>query len=148
MADILLADDDETLHPLIASVLQAAGHTMSFASNGKIAFEMIRDGAYDLVILDYDMPLKTGIEVLTDLKIDNTAIPSTIMLTARGQPDIIQSCIQAGAKDFIVKPFSVEEVARRVDKQLEGKGGGDPKKDDKSGGDAKNIWPSADTSII
>lgn len=141
MADILLADDDETLHPLIASVLEVAGHTISFASNGKIACEMIQGGAYDLIILDYDMPLKNGVEVLTDLKTDNIVIPPTIMLTARGEPEIIQSCIKAGARDFVVKPFSVEEVARRVEKQLEGMGGGGPGKNEKSGGDIKEGWP-------
>lgn len=143
MADILLADDDEALHPLIASVLHAAGHALSFASNGKAAYDSIRGGAYDLVILDHDMPVKTGIEVLNQLKIENVAIPPVIMLTARGEPDIVQACIQAGAKDFIVKPFNVEEVARRVGKHLGLDDEEKNKDEDKGADEGKGEWPIA-----
>ena len=141
MADILFADDDEMLHPLLESVLRAAGHNLSFASNGKIACEMIQGGSYDLIILDHDMPLKNGIEVLTQLNIENVAIPPVIMLTARGEIEMVQQCIQAGARDFIVKPFNIGEVARRVEKLL---GGGEKsglEKNEKSGGDIKEGWP-------
>ncbi len=144
MADILFADDDEMLHPLLGSVLRAAGHDLSLASDGKAAYDMIRGGVFDLVILDYDMPVQSGVEVLTKLKIENVAIPPVIMLTARGEPDIIQSCIKAGARDFIVKPFNVEEVARRVEKHLGSGEESGPGKDEKSGGDIKEGWPNSE----
>ena len=118
MATILVADDDETLPPLLESILSGAGHDLSIAREGRKAYELIRRVDFDLIILDHDMPEKTGVEVLSQLRLEKIALPPVIMLTARGESDIVQTCLAAGAKDYIVKPFKVDEVARRVQKFL------------------------------
>ena len=118
MAMILFVDDDELLHPLVGKVLQDAGHNLVFAADGERAYALARDQPFDLILLDYEMPKMTGIDVLNHLKMMRTGPPPVIMLTARGDAETVQACIRAGARDFIVKPFNVEELLRRVTQHL------------------------------
>ena len=118
MAMILFVDDDEMLHPLVGTVLQDAGHDLVFAADGERACALVREHLFDLIVLDYEMPKMTGIEVLAQFKMMRADLPTVIMLTARGEAETVQACIEAGARDFIVKPFSVEELLRRVTKLL------------------------------
>lgn len=118
MAMILFVDDDELLHPLVGKVLQDAGHNLVFAADGERACALAREQPFDLILLDYEMPKMTGIDVLNHLKMMRTGLPPVIMLTARGDAETVQACIGAGARDFIVKPFNVEELLRRVTQHL------------------------------
>jgi two-component system sensor histidine kinase RpfC len=122
VALILLADDDEMLLPLVVDALLTQGHEVITAVDGERACDLTRNHAFDLIVLDYDMPKRTGLEVLTQLKITLPSLPPTIMLTAKGDPETVRKCVGAGARDFIVKPFEVAELLRRIDRQL-GEGG-------------------------
>ena len=81
---ILFVDDDELLHPLVGKVLQDAGHNLVFAADGERACALAREQPFDLILLDYEMPKMTGIDVLNHLKMMRTGPPPVIMLTARG----------------------------------------------------------------
>ena len=86
MALILLADDDEMLLPLVVDALLAQGHEVITAADGERACDLTRNHAFDLIVLDYDMPKLTGLEVLTHLKTTMPSLPPTIMLTVKGDP--------------------------------------------------------------
>ncbi len=118
MATILFVDDDEALHPLVGSVLRAEMHDLVTAADPRKACALIREQAFDLIILDHDMPQMTGIEVLRQIKAEAVSLPPVIMLTARGEKETVRAYIEAGARDFIVKPFDAAELARRVKKHL------------------------------
>ncbi len=118
MATILFVDDDEALHSLMSSVLRAEMHDLVMVADPKKACALIREQAFDLIILDHDMPKMTGIDVLRQLKAEAVSLPPVIILTARGERETVQTYIEAGARDFIVKPFEAAELARRVKKHL------------------------------
>lgn len=118
MALILLADDDEMLLPLVVDALLAQGHEVITAVNGERACDLARNHVFDLIVLDYAMPKMTGLDVLRHLKVTMPSIPPTIMLTVKGDPETVRECVRAGARDFIVKPFEVADLLRRIDRQL------------------------------
>ncbi len=118
MALILVADDDEMLCPLVEAALRAEGHEVVLAGDGKKAAAVMRDHAFDLVVMDYNMPVMTGVDAVRQARTEVAPFPPVIMLTARSDAETVQECLQAGARDFIVKPFEVAEPIRRIEKHL------------------------------
>lgn len=125
MADILIADDDDILVDLIRFRLEGAGHTVTAAPDGEVLLEMVANRPPDLIVLDAMMPIVSGMEVLMALKsaAATLAIP-VIMLTARkGEGDIV-AALEAGACDYLTKPFIPTELLTRIAMQLK-RGRGD-----------------------
>ncbi|MEE9257331.1 MAG: response regulator transcription factor [bacterium] len=118
MALILLADDDEILCPLVEAALQAEGHEVVLAKEGREAVALMRKYTFDLVVMDYNMPVMTGVDAVRQARTEVAPFPPVIMLTVRGDAETVQECLQAGARDFIVKPFEVAELIRRIEKHL------------------------------
>lgn len=118
MAKILVADDDTSLRDLLNNALTTEGHEVILAENGKDALESIRNDNLDLAILDQTMPMLKGNEVLTQLKLENGIIPPTIIINAKGSAELIHECIEAGARDFVLKPFQLPTFLDRVYKLL------------------------------
>ena len=118
MARILLAEDEQQIGDMVAFKLANAGHEVIRVVDGEAALAAARERP-DVIILDVMMPIVDGFEVLGRLKADPDlrAIP-VIMLTARGQERDVLSGLQAGAADYIVKPFSLKELLARVDVAL------------------------------
>jgi len=112
---VLVADDDPDLRDILRSVLEPAGFAVEEADDGERALQAIRAKPPDLVILDYMMPQMTGPDVCSRLKQDTLLrhIP-IIMLT--GKSDIQDKVvgIDAGADDYVVKPFDPQELLARV----------------------------------
>lgn len=115
MAQILLADDDPLLGELVQFKLESCGHSVAIVGDGEAALEAVARQRPDLLILDSMMPAKSGPEVLQELKAsrDTASIP-VIMLTARKGQENIVSAFQAGADDYVTKPFMPDEFVARV----------------------------------
>ena len=112
---ILIADDDPDLRDILRSVFEPAGFSVMEADNGQRALETIRTHPPDLVIVDYMMPQMTGPQVCEQLKQDLLLrhIP-VIMLTAKSEIQDKVYGIDAGADDYLVKPFEPKELLARV----------------------------------
>lgn len=126
MPTILVADDDELLAALVQFKLEAAGHNVVVAENGAVALEAAERERPDLIVLDAMMPIMTGSEVLTRLKVDSAlAMIPVIMLTARRNQEDVAAALQSGAADYLTKPFNPEELLVRVEAALAGYGASD-----------------------
>ena len=112
---VLVADDDPDLRDILRSILESAGFTVRDAADGQLAIEEVRTHPPDLVILDYMMPRMTGPEVCEHLKRDLLLrhLP-IIMLTGKSELQDKVNGINAGADDYLVKPFEPQELLARV----------------------------------
>jgi DNA-binding response OmpR family regulator len=115
MAKILIVDDLPLNLDFLEEQLIRLDHTVDKATDGDGALERIKIFAPDLMLLDYDMPGKNGLEVLSILREDNVfASLPVIMITAKREREDRLAGIEAGADDYITKPFHMDEVASRI----------------------------------
>ncbi len=114
--NILVCDDAAFMRMMIKDILTKNGYTVAGeAENGLKAIEKYKEVAPDLVLMDITMPEMDGIQALKEIKkVDGNA--KVIMCSAMGQQAMVIESIQAGAKDFIVKPFQPERVLEAVKK--------------------------------
>ncbi len=106
MSTILVADDEESLRLLIRTTLEGPECTILEASDGTTALEMVRRELPDLIVLDWMMPGKDGLEVARELRADpHTASIAILMLTAMGQERDRQKGLAAGVQAFLVMAF-------------------------------------------
>ncbi len=116
---VLLVEDEPAQREVLAYNLEAEGYAVSRAENGEEAMQLVTENPPDLVILDWMMPLLSGIEVCRQLKTrpDTKAIP-VIMLSARSEEVDAVRGLETGADDYVVKPYSLRELMARVRTQL------------------------------
>jgi two-component system response regulator MprA len=113
---ILVADDDPALRDALRRALRLEGYDVDVAAGGAEALETLaesRGGRPDLLVLDVAMPGVDGLEVARRLRSDGNRIP-ILMLTARDAVDDRVAGLDAGADDYVVKPFALEELFARV----------------------------------
>lgn len=113
MAKILLVEDDDALAEVTKFGLESQGHMVQTAPNGNDALDNLRVNKYDLVILDWMMPERTGIEVLERYRSQGGKTP-VLMLTAKTLLDDKEKGLDSGADDFLTKPFEHRELQARV----------------------------------
>ncbi|MBS2025465.1 MAG: diguanylate cyclase [Deltaproteobacteria bacterium] len=113
---ILLAEDDEISRTVMESLLTKWGHEVLIAEDGGTASRMIESGIeFDVAILDWMMPERSGIEVCKELRAQpREPRPYVMMLTAKGTPENIATGLDAGADDYLLKPFEAVELAARL----------------------------------
>ncbi|MDR1669702.1 MAG: response regulator [Oscillospiraceae bacterium] len=115
---ILIVDDAAFMRMMIKDVLTKNGfEVIGEAENGKVAVERYNELRPDLVIMDITMPEMNGIDSLKGIKMINKDA-KVVMCSAMGQQAMVIEAIQAGAKDFIVKPFQADRVCEAVRKVL------------------------------
>ncbi len=115
MNTILVADDEESLRLLVRTTLESPEFTILEASDGASALQMARQARPDLIVLDWMMPGKSGLEVARELRADpRTASIAILMLTAMGQEQNRKQGLAAGVQAFLVKPFSPLELLEKV----------------------------------
>jgi two-component system chemotaxis response regulator CheY len=118
MARILIVDDAKFMRMTLANILINAKHeVVGEAENGAEAVELFIKEKPDLVTMDITMPEKNGIEALKEIK-QSYADAKIIMCSAMGQQKMVVEAIEAGAKDFIVKPFDENRVIEAVNRVL------------------------------
>lgn len=110
---LLLAEDDLTLGPQLQTALKRAGYAADLATDGAEAEAQGELEPYDLVILDLGLPKRAGLEVLKNWRSRNLNLP-VIILTARGSWQEKVDGFNAGADDYIAKPFQIEELLARI----------------------------------
>jgi len=118
MSKILIVDDATLMRTMIKNALdQDKENIILEARDGEEALELYRATKPDLVTMDITMDIKNGVESAKEIfAYDKDA--KIIMITALGQEEYLKECIGAGAKDFIVKPFTKERVLSAVNKVL------------------------------
>ncbi|MDW5593624.1 response regulator [Conexibacter stalactiti] len=117
---ILVADNDEDILTLVAFRLERQGYEVLVARDGAEALERARQELPDLCVLDVMMPKLTGYDVTRELRADpRTQEVPVILLTARVQEADVRSGFDAGADDYVRKPFSPQELRERVAAALE-----------------------------
>lgn len=119
MAHILVAEDERDIRELIAFTLTFAGHQITQASNGAQAVELAPQARPDLIMMDVRMPKMTGYEACRAMKdMEETRHIPVVFLSAKGQDEEIEDGLEAGAVDYILKPFAPDELTRRIDEIL------------------------------
>ena len=111
---ILIVEDERTLREGLRDLLQAAGHEVEVAGDGRSGLERAGTEAFDLVVLDLMLPRMDGIEVCRRLRQTRPEL-SILMLTARGSEDDKVAGFAAGADDYVSKPFGVRELLARIE---------------------------------
>jgi DNA-binding response OmpR family regulator len=110
---ILLVEDEEAIADFIRRGLKAEGYAVIVADDGDTGATLAATGDFDLLILDLMLPGKSGIEILRGFRRSDTTTP-VILLTARSEVEDRVAGLDAGANDYIPKPFAFEELAARV----------------------------------
>jgi two-component system response regulator MtrA len=122
MPRILLADDDPGVRKLVALTLQLGGHDVTSVADGGAAIEQVAaaaaaaptgdaDGPFDLVVLDWMMPIADGIDVCRAIRQDPaTAGLPVVLLSAKAQADDVATGLAAGADRYVVKPFEPDDL--------------------------------------
>ena len=122
MKRILLAQDEEVLRMLVVDTLEDEDYIIDEAANGGEAMELFQNHSYDLVILDYMMPVYTGLEVIKQIRNTETEKRSKIlMLSAKNQTYEQEQILQTGADYFMAKPFSPMKLLELVEDIMNGK---------------------------
>jgi len=120
MAKILIAEDEPDIRDLVAFTLRFAGHVVIAVPNGAEAVETAKVEKPDLILMDVRMPRMTGYEACTMMKADpTTAHIPVVFLSAKGQDSEIQTGLNAGATEYLLKPFAPVELSQRVNELLE-----------------------------
>lgn len=109
---LLIADDDKPLGMFLARGLEADGHRVRVVTDGQQAVEAYREDPPDLTILDLNLPVKDGEAALEEMRLFNSDLP-VLVLTARQDIETRVQCLDLGADDFMVKPFSLHELRAR-----------------------------------
>ncbi len=117
MTRILVVDDEPHIVALVTRALHAEGFETAVADDGLAALERGQEGDIDLIILDVGLPSMDGFEVLRTLRAHGERMP-VIMLTARSAASDAVDGLDAGASDYVPKPFSVAELLARVRSRL------------------------------
>nr|RNJ66842.1 MAG: DNA-binding response regulator [Leptolyngbya sp. IPPAS B-1204] len=112
-ATILLVEDEERLARFIELELSSEGYNINVAHDGLTGLTMAREAPPDLLILDWMMPGMTGLEVCRRLRATGSKVP-VILLTAKDEVSDRVAGLDAGADDYVVKPFSIEELLARI----------------------------------
>lgn len=110
---ILLVDDEAELTNSLSRVLSREGYRVDVADNGKTGQELALQNDYDLFILDWMLPLRSGVEICQELRSHSILTP-VLFLTAKDTIDDRVLGLDAGADDYLVKPFELRELLARV----------------------------------
>tara|TARA_R110000772_G_scaffold152179_4_gene262971 strand:+ start:569 stop:1264 length:696 start_codon:yes stop_codon:yes gene_type:complete len=111
---ILIVEDNKDIAENIADYLEPLGYTLDFAADGLSGLHLAVTQAYDVIVLDLMLPGMSGISICQKLRQEGNINTPVLMLTARDQLDDKLEGFQAGADDYLVKPFSVKELEVRL----------------------------------
>lgn len=116
---LLIADDDPAIRKLLETLLTRSGFRVTSAANGMLAYEAARKERFDLILLDWMMPVLTGPEAATKLKRDpQTRNVPIVMLTSQARIEDKVVALESGAQDYLTKPFDSRELVARIEQQL------------------------------
>jgi len=111
---VLLVEDDRDLAANISEFLESAGHRVDYAADGLLARRLCSENQYDAIVLDVGLPGASGLDVCRWLRTEARRSTPVLMLTARDLETDILAGFEAGADDYLVKPFSLKVLAARL----------------------------------
>ncbi len=115
MAKILIAEDERDIRDLVSFTLRFAGHEVVAVANGEEAVDAAHQVMPDLILMDVRMPRMTGYEACEKMKADpQVADIPVVFLSAKGQESEIRTGLDAGAAEYLLKPFAPAELTERV----------------------------------
>lgn len=117
-AKFLVVDDMSTMRKIVRTILNQLGYTnIDEAENGREALSKLRSGNYDFVLLDWNMPELDGFETLKQIRADDKLkhLP-VMMVTAEAKKENVLAAVQAGANNYVVKPFTPETLKEKIEK--------------------------------
>jgi DNA-binding response OmpR family regulator len=120
MARILIAEDDPLISSFLEKGFRANGFSTLLADDGEQALRLGLTEEFDLLLLDMGLPEREGFHVLQELRTRGKSVP-VLVLTGRGERDVV-ACLEAGADDYMRKPFSLEELLARVRARIRTRG--------------------------
>lgn len=119
MTRILIIDDEDDLRMLLKALLESHGYECDEARTGQEGLEKIVAGGFALVLLDYQMPILNGLQVLQALaSVPSRPVPPVIMMTANVNADLHEKAMQAGAKQILSKPFELDTILLAIGRVL------------------------------
>jgi len=110
---VLIVDDESVIRRALHNTLQGMGFDIDDASSGEAALQLLRDAAYDVVLLDINMPGIGGIRACREMRRSLPCL-AILMLTVRDREEDKVAALDAGADDYITKPFNIRELAARI----------------------------------
>ncbi len=110
---VLLAEDDPNLGKVLTTYLEAKGFSVNLFENGELAFRSFMNNHYDVCLVDVMMPVKDGYTLAREIRTHNSKIPVLFLTAKNMQQDVLEG-FDAGADDYITKPFSMDELLVRV----------------------------------
>lgn len=120
MARILIAEDEQDIRQLIKFTLNFAGHEVIVTSNGEEAYEKAIETIPDLILMDVRMPRMTGYEACKRMKeVESLKNVPIVFLSAKGQEAEVQAGLDAGAVEYILKPFAPDQLTAKVESLIE-----------------------------
>lgn len=115
-ARVLVADDSSTMRKILLRSLQAVGVTeVTEATDGTEAVNMFKPGEFEMVLTDWNMPGKTGLEVVQEIRAQDANVP-IIMVTTEAEKGRVMQAIPAGVSDYLVKPFTFTTLRETLEK--------------------------------
>jgi DNA-binding response OmpR family regulator len=121
MASILIVEDEERIVSFLTHGLEADGHSITAVGDGVTAVAVARDSDFDLMILDVGLPKRDGLAVLREIRARGERMP-VVILTARDATNDTVAGLDAGADDYVTKPFKFAELLARVHARLREQG--------------------------
>jgi DNA-binding response OmpR family regulator len=120
VARILIAEDDPLISSFLDKGFRKSGFSTFIADDGEQALRLSMTEEFDLVLLDMGLPEREGFHVLQELRARGKSVP-VFVLTGRGERDVV-ACLEAGADDYMRKPFHLDELLARVRARIRTKG--------------------------
>jgi DNA-binding response OmpR family regulator len=120
MARILIAEDDPGISSFLEKGLRASGFSTLTVDDGQRALDLAQSDNFDLLLLDMGLPGREGLDVLRDLRSSGSKL-AVLVLTGRSERDVVM-CLEAGADDYMTKPFQFGELVARVRTRLRATG--------------------------
>lgn len=117
MSRILIIEDDASIHKIMQYELETKGYQVDSLYDGKDAVSKVLKGQYSLVLIDWMLPYKNGVEIIKELRASHYNKP-LILLTARSEQDDILEGLESGADDYLVKPFQAKVLIARIQAHL------------------------------
>jgi DNA-binding response OmpR family regulator len=115
---VLIVEDDAVQAEAIAEALRPLGHQITCLEDGEQAIRLLKTQMVDVAVLDWQLPRRTGLEVLRWTRANIGSEPAVLFVTSKVLEDDIVQALEAGADDYIVKPFRVAELTARVSVML------------------------------
>jgi len=110
--NILILDDDTELLDALSRILEHHGHSVDCADNAELAVDMVAQGNYNLLLVDYKMPGNDGVWFMENVDLPRES--KVLLITAYVNRDIINKMFKLGASGYLIKPFDEEELLRHV----------------------------------